>query len=372
MAGLLNDTPVIVHQGGTYSGKTFGVLLSLYLWSSMAKEARVISIVGCTLPHLKRGALRDWVAICEELGGIESWNKAENTFQIGQTTIEFFPADSDGKVRGGKRDYLFINEGNLINYERARQLMMRTKCSTIIDYNPVSAFWVHDRILTRDDILFKRTTYLDNPSTPDKVIKDLERLRETDPMMYKVYAEGRTGKVEGVIYTGVEYSPAPFPKEARRRSYGLDFGYTHDPTALVRFGTLSGRIHLEELIYETGMTNQDIAGRLRTLGIARTEEIVCDSAEPKSIAELRRAGFNARPCAKGADSIRNGISLLKSWPITVHGEAANLRKEFSNYRWKKDTSGNYTTIPVDEYNHGLDATRYIASAKLKPSKYRML
>lgn len=372
MSGLLNDTPVIVQQGGTFSGKTFGVLLSIYLCASMAKEPVVISIVGCTLPHLKRGALRDFVGICEELGGIESWNKTENTFTIGRATIEFFPADNNDKVRGGKRDYLFINEGNLINYERARQLMLRTKATAIIDYNPVSAFWVHAKILNRPDILFKRTTWKDNPSTPEKVIKDLARLKETDPMMYQVYAEGRTGRVQGVIFTNVEYAADPFPKAAQRRSYGLDFGFSNDPTALVRFGTLSGKIHVEELIYETGLTNADIARKLKDMRISRSEEIIADSAEPKSIATLRRAGYNVRPSVKGPDSIRAGIALLKSWPIVVHTPCANLRREFDNYRWKEDNEGNYTARPIDDHNHALDALRYIASAKLRPPKFRIL
>lgn len=353
----------LIHQGGTYSGKTYSILLALHAWAKQQKEDMIISVVSCTVPHLKRGALRDWVNICEKLGGMEGWNKTDNIFHLGKTTLEFFSADDDGKVRGGKRDVLFVNEANLINYERFRQLSMRTRKCVILDYNPVSEFWAHEKLIGRSSTLFKITTYKDNPSTPPKVIKDIERLKETDPELYRVYGEGMTGSLQGVIFTNINVVPE-FPVDYKRAALGLDFGFTNDPTAVVMIAQAHGELYCKEVIYETGMTNDDIYKELRAQGLHGLE-VWADAAEPKSIEELRRLGLNVRAAEKGPESVRLGISILKKYRINITADSANWRKEASNYRWKIDANGNTTNTPMDDWNHCWDAARYWAIMKLR-------
>jgi len=367
MAGLLKGVPVIVQQGGTYSGKTFNILIALHQYLNVQRknDRLVVSIVSCTVPHLKRGALRDFSEICAHLGGLDSWQKTDNTFKLGNSLIEFFSADDDGKVRGGKRDVLFVNEGNLINHERYRQLAIRTRQTVIIDYNPVAEFWCHEHVLKRKDILFKRSTYRDNPATPQKVIDDIERLKEVDDQLYRVYALGLTGRIQGLVFERIELVN-DFPDNAKKQCYGLDFGFTNDPTALVRFGELHGEIYADEVLYETGLTNQDISEKMRAAGIRKNAEIYADSAEPKSIEELRREGWNVRPARKGSDSIRYGINLLKQRKINITKRSTNMDKERRNYRWKEDRDGRPLDKPVDAYNHALDALRYAAVMKLRP------
>lgn len=365
MAGLLKGVPVIVHQGGTYSGKTFNILSALHQYLEVENpDSRLLaSVVSCTMPHLKRGALRDWEYICSYLGGLETWNKTDHIFKIGSSKVEFFSADDDGKVRGGKRDVLFVNEGNLINFERYRQLAIRTRATVIIDYNPVSEFWCHEHVLKQPGVLFKRSTYLDNPTTPDKVRRDIERLKDIDEQLYRVYALGLTGSVQGLIFTNTGLVDS-FPQDAKKQCYGLDFGFTNDPTALVRFGELHGELWGEELIYETGLTNQDISAKLKALGIKRTDEIFAESAEPKSIEELRREKWNVKPAKKGQDSVRHGIDVLKQYKINITKASTNFDKERRNYRWKTDKDGNSLNIPIDLFNHCWDAFRYAATMKL--------
>lgn len=372
MTALVTGVPVLVHQGGAYSGKTYNILVSLhqYLSQEVRDRRMIVSVVACTFPHLRRGALRDFIDICGHLGGLDTYNKGESTFQIGASTVEFFSADNDGKVRGSKRDLLFINEANLINFERYRQLAMRTRQTVIIDYNPVAEFWCHEHIIPRPDTVFKRTTYLDNPVVPDKVKQDIERLKDVDEQLYRVYALGLTGQASGVIYTNVELVDE-FPDEAKKVCLGLDFGFSADPCALVLFGELHGEIYAEELLYETGLTNQDLSRRLRELGVSRNIEIFADSAEPKSIEEIRREGWNIRPAIKGADSVRHGIQLLRERKINITKSSLNLDKERRNYTWKTSPDGNPLPVPVDAFNHALDALRYAASAKLTKGFLRL-
>lgn len=369
---LASGIPLVIQQGGTYSGKTYSILLSLIEYLKESKDSLTVSVVSCTFPHLKRGAMRDFADIMDKVGGLKDWNKTDCIGHIGNSIIEFFSADNDGKVRGGKRDVLFVNEANLINYERFRQLSMRTRQTTIIDFNPVSEFWLHDQVLPgvqAGEYLFRRTTYKDNPRTPDKVVKDIEALKLTDAQLYRVYALGKTGNISGLIFPNVTYVDQ-FPEEAKKQAYGLDFGFTNDPTALVRIGFLSGKLYLQELIYETGMTNPDISNRMKELGVSKRAEIVADSAEPKSIEELRRMGWNVWPGTKR--EIVYGIDLVKRHPLCVTKDSLNLAKELRNYAWKVDASGRSLNVPIDAYNHGIDSVRYAVIHKLAAGLPQML
>jgi phage terminase large subunit len=348
---LASGIPLVIQQGGTYSGKTYSILLSLIEYLKESKDSLTVSVVSCTFPHLKRGAMRDFADIMDKVGGLKDWNKTDCIGHIGNSIIEFFSADNDGKVRGGKRDVLFVNEANLINYERFRQLSMRTRQTTVIDFNPVSEFWLHDQVLPgvqEGEYLFRRTTYKDNPRTPEKVVKDIEALKLTDAQLYRVYALGKTGNITGLIFPNVTYVDQ-FPEEAKKQAYGLDFGFTNDPTALVRIGFLSGKLYLQELIYETGLTNPDISNRIKELGVSKRAEIVADAAEPKSIEELRRMGWNVWPGTKR--EIVYGIDLMRRHPLCVTKDSLNLAKELRNYAWKVDASGRSLNVPIDAYNH---------------------
>lgn len=355
---------MIIQQGGTNSGKTYGVLLALYLYAISTKQRKLISVVGCTMPHLRRGAVRQFNDICEKMGQSVAVNKTNLTYEFPNCTIEFFSADDNDKVRGSKRDILFVNEANLINYERYRQLAIRTEQVEIIDFNPTSEFWLHEKILPyRDNFLYKITTYKDNPTVSQKIIDDIERLKHTDPQAYRVYAEGKTGQIEGLIFDQAKIVDV-WPV-IKRKAYGLDFGYSNDPTALIEVGLAFGEIYCREIIYETGLIVPDISKRMKEMGVRRNEEIFADAADPASIEQLKRSGWNIRAAKKGKGSILFGIDLIKSHGLNIHKNSVNLIKERMNYKWKQDRDMNSINTPIDSWNHGFDAIRYYAVSKLK-------
>jgi phage terminase large subunit len=369
LAALVSGIPLLIHQGGTYSGKTFGIMLGLYLYLKETSESLIVSVVSCTVPHLKRGALRDFETISTLISGLVYSNKSDHTFRVGNSIIEFFSADDNGKVRGGKRDILFLNEGNLIPHERYRQLALRTKRTAIVDFNPVAQFWIHEEYLGRPGTVFKRTTYRDNPATPAKIIRELEILKETDPDFYRIYGLGYTGAIKGLVFPRTR-TAQKFPDKPDRFGYGLDFGYSQDVTALVQLGTSRGELFGRELLYEVGLDNFELRDRLKELQISRKATIWADAADPKSIAELRKFGYNVRAAKKGPDSVKFGIGLLKRYPINLTFDSSNWRKEAINYKWAEDKDGNALNTPVDLYNHCWDAARYWAIESLPDIKPR--
>lgn len=376
---LRQSVPLVLHQGGTSSGKTFGILYALlsYLLYDRGKEKLTVSVVSENVPHLQRGAYKDFKTILAEteLDGVIIENKTHKTFTLPSgTEIEFFSADNEGKARGAKRDILFVNEANNLKWDIYYQMSMRTNATVILDWNPSNEFWLHTKLypnLKKGEYFFKVTTYRDNPGVTDKVKNEIERLKDIDPELYKVYGEGRKGSITGLIFQNVTFVDE-FPKECRKVGYGLDFGFTNDPTALVRIGVLHGELYMEELIYETGLLNKDISDLLKELGLKRRDEIIADSAEPKSIAELRSYGWNVRPAKKGTDSVNHGISLLKSYKLNITKNSVNWRKEVNNYKWKVDNNGDTLNVPIDAYNHLWDAARYYASLKLVNSGFKIL
>jgi len=347
----------VVNQGGTSSSKTYSVLQLLIL-IAMRKDNLLISIVAESLPHLKRGALRDFIKILEQEGiySNELHNRSSNSFQIGGSTIEFFSADESSKLRGARRDILFINECNNIDKRAFDELAVRTKQTTFLDFNPVSEFWVHEMINERQDVYFIKSTYKDNQYLDTNIVAEIESRRHTDPYWWQVFGEGEIGILDGVVFNNwkvVDEIPAS-PKKV----IGLDFGYTNDPTSIIEVSYSDGEIYLNEVVYQTQLTNQMIAKIILQEEELKTNIIVCDSAEPKSIDELRLAGLRSIPADKGADSIRNGIDLMKQYKINISKSSVNLIKEFRNYRWKQDKNGKSLNIPIDIFNHGIDASRY--------------
>lgn len=317
------------------------------------------------MPHLKRGALRDFITILQANGLYkrDDHNKSNSYFKVGKSLIEFFSADNDAKLRGARRDVLYINECNNVTYEAYTQLEVRTRKKVLLDFNPVSSFWVHEKVLPLDGTKFIKSTYKDNQFLDASIIRSIEQRAKIDPNWWRVYGLGEIGTLEGTIFKNFD-TVDEFPTECKWIAYGQDFGFTNDPSALIKVALKSGEIYLHEMIYDTGLTNQDLALKYGELGIGPHEQIICDSAEPKSIVEIKRMGYNAKATSKGKDSINNGIDILKRYKINVTKTSLNLIKELRNYQWQKDKDGNYINKPIDNYNHAIDAVRYVALSKI--------
>lgn len=371
LLGLNKKIDYLIHQGGTSSGKTYGIIYSIlsFMLSLKKGENLLFSIVSANFPHLRRGALRDMQNILSECNWWEfvKWQKVNNVFTFHNgSKIEFFTADDEKKARGGKRHFLFVNEANSISYDVFWQMKIRTDYTTIIDYNPSGEFWLHDKVMPSlkiNEYLYTKTTYKDNPSVSGKIAKELERLKDVDSVLYQVYALGETGIVQGVIFNNVKYVDS-FPSECKKVCYGMDLGFTNDPTTLIKFGVYNGELYGDEIIYETGLTTNDILAYFKDLGINKNIEIFCDN-DPRLIKEIRQKGYNIKRATKGSGSIIFGIDLLKRYKINITHNSVNFKKETKNYKWKAK-GGDFINTPIDTYNHCWDAYRYAAIMKLKP------
>jgi phage terminase large subunit len=252
-------------------------------------------------------------------------------------------------------------------YEDWQQLIFRTDGRIILDYNPSESFhWIYDRVIPREDCDFYQTTYRDNPFLDEKIKQEIERLKETDDDYWRIYGLGERGMSRATVF---QFGTSEIPQEAKLLSYGLDFGFTNDPSAIVAIYQHGDNLYLDELLYRTGMTNRDLHHHLQSLGLDRRDEIFADSAEPKSIEELHRFGWNVKPTAKGQDSINAGIDILKRHKIFATARSNNLIKELQNYKWTEDKNGNLLNKPIDVMNHALDAARYAVFNKLSKPNY---
>lgn len=349
-----------VVSGGTAASKTISILLILIDYSQ-THEGQLISIVSESMPHIKRGAMRDFLNIMKTHGYYkeDEWNRTDSiyTFPNG-TQIEFFGVDSPDKVRGPRRDVLFINECNNVNYETFNQLEVRTRKHVWLDFNPVSEFWFYEHIHGNDDFdyQFVTLTYKDNEALGEEVVKSIES-RKGNKNWWQVYGLGQLGEVEGRIYTGWKIIDT-IPHEARLVGRGLDFGYTNDPTAIDDIYEYNGGYIIDERLHRKGMTNKQIADFLNSLEFTQT---IADSAEPKSIDEIDSYGVTILPAIKGKGSINQGISLVQSLPISITKRSVNTIKEYRNYLWKTDRVGKTINIPQDFDNHHMDDIRYAIS-----------
>jgi len=360
---------VIANQGSTRSGKTYSIsqLLALYI---PIKEKVTISVVSPSLPHLKRGARRDILQILEDaqIYSDEAFNKTDNVYHYPNGSyIEFFGAEDAGKVRGPGRDILYINEANLLPHSIYQQLALRTKQTIFLDFNPVDeASWVYD-VADKEGNKLIHSTYKNNPFLPKEQVAEIESLRDADDNMWKVFGLGERGKSQEIIYT--HWKQGPFPTDSEI-VYGLDFGYSV-PTALIKVGFKENQTFAHEMLYETKLTTNDLIERLKGLDIKRSDEIFCDAAEPKTIEELIRAGFNAKPAEK---DVYAGIQKVKSQPLTITPESTNLIKEIRSYKWKTDKDGKVhpDESPVKMWDHGCDAMRYAIFTKLNKPRFEVL
>lgn len=332
---------------------------------------RVLTICRKTFPALKASAMRDFFTILEK----EGWynpahhNKMEGTYKLFGNLIEFLSVDQPQKVRGRKRDILFINEANEVALEDWRQLVLRTQDRIIIDYNPSDEFhWIYDHVIPRDDCEFFKTTYLDNPFLEQATIDEIEKLKDADENYWNVFGLGERGLSRTTVFshwTEVD----TIPEGWRLMNLGLDFGYTNDPTAIVAVYTDGEGFCLDEICYSTGLLNTDICNVLRSNGITRHETIVADNAEPKSIDVIHGQGFNVYPCRKGRDSVRSGIDYMRSKPLMITSRSVNGIKELRNYKYKEDKNGKTLNEPVDLWNHFVDASRYAICFNLTNPNY---
>ena len=363
-----------VIQGGTSAGKTLAILAVLI--DIAAKNKTEISVVSESIPHLRRGAIKDFAKVMQWTGRwvADRWNKTLLTYNFANgSVIEFFSADSEARLRGARRQVVYINEANNIDFESYYQLAIRTSEAIYIDFNPTHEFWAHTEVLPEQDAELIILTYNDNEALPDTIKRDIELNRtkaETSAYWanwWKVYGLGQVGTLQGAIYEDFEVVEGIDVSRAKFVALGLDWGFSNDPTALVAIYRQGDCLLIQELLYSTGLTNQDIADKLRSLGITRAWEIVADSAEPKSIEEIYRLGFNIKPAEKGPDSVRNGIDILKRFKLQVTKDSTNLIKELRSYTWATDKEGKNTGVPIDSFNHACDAMRYVALNKLRVS-----
>lgn len=358
MKAIADGSNVIVNKGGTRSGKTWSIL-QLCALLAQCKAGLLISVVGETMPFLKRGVIRDFRSMMGNAWNGDKWNASDKvyTFDNG-SQIEFFSADNEGKVHGSARDVLFINECYFVPFEIYRQLNTRTSCLTILDYNPRSRFWVDDTLLDKPNVSLIHSTFQDNPYLSERVKEAILSQKDSDPNWWRVYGLGETGSVEGLIYSKwktVSSMPNPF----KREFYCIDFGFTNDPTAILRVRLSNGELWIEELAYKTGMLNSDIVEVLRRNNVRGNASIVCDSAEQKSIKEINNiGGYHAVPCSKGRGSVEAGITSVQAYKLNVTSSSLGIIEELRNYSWKRDSDGNYINTPIDKYNHALDALRY--------------
>ena len=359
-----------VVQGGTSAGKTFGIIPILIDIAASTPKTE-ISIVSETIPHLRRGAIKDFLKIMEMSNRYidENWNRSLLTYRFSNGSfIEFFSAEMESKLRGARRHILYINEANNINFESYHQLAIRTSGDIWLDFNPTNEFWAHTEVLNEPDSEHIILTYKDNSALPETTVRDIEAARDKSATStywanwWRVYGLGEIGSVQGTIFDNWKQVDE-IPKDATLVSHGMDFGFSNDPTTLISVFKSEGKLWIDELLYRTNMTNNDIGNFLKTLQFER-KELICDSAEPKSIEELRRQGFNVHPAVKGADSIKIGIDILRRFEICVTKRSTNIIKELRGYQWEKDNDGKYTGKPIDTMNHTIDAIRYVALLKL--------
>ena len=368
---FISTKDIVVNQGGTSSGKTYAILQVLF--AKAISETCIITVVGQDIPNLKVGALRDAIDIHNGDNAIKQqvtfYNRSDRVFSFRNgSIIEFNSYDNDQDAKSGKRDYLFVNEANGIPYNIFEQLSLRTRKQVYIDYNPDTSFWVHDKVIPLSNTELIISDHRHNPFLSDKIREKIESLKSKDLDLWKVYARGITGRIEGLIFKKWYVLNESF-EDKKLIGYGIDFGFSNDPTSLIEVRMQDGELYVKELIYETGLTNQDISNRMDALNVSRGTLIVADSAEPKSIEELRRLRWTIDGVKKGKDSVMFGINLLKGYAINVHSSSKNLIKELEQYKWKVNKNGDSLNVPIDDYNHAIDALRYLVMHKFNKKGY---
>lgn len=351
---------IISNYGGTRSSKTFSTMQLLYYILIGNSKNLMISVVSRSLPHLKRGCLRDWQTILETVGnaGLVDQIKTDHIYIFkNNNRIEFFGADDAGKLHGAARDILFVNECNYIGEERIKQLFVRTKGVKFLDYNPSSEFWITN-YRDREDFIEFHSTYKDNDFLTKDQVREIESNRK-NPRWWAIYGEGREYVREGLCYPRVIFDP-PGSHVFENETYGIDFGF-QDPTAIVRVEIIDDKIYCDQITCSKGLDVTEIKHILHTK-THRGKLIIADSAAPTIIHELHNSGFVIKPCKKGHNSVFDGVQLCNNFEIHYCGkETSAMAKEFKTYSYEQDLDGNYTDVIEDKNNHCMDAFRYVVT-----------
>lgn len=359
-------------QGGTSAGKTFGIL-PLIVNKATKKPLLEVSVVAESIPHLKRGAMKDFKKIMVQTNRWfdERWNATDfkYTFANG-SIIEFFSADNDAKLRGARRDGLYMNECNNMTFHAYTELASRTKEFVYLDWNPTSEFWFHKELMNDSDVDFLIVNYLDNEACPESALNFILKAKEKSKTSkfwanwYNVYGLGQIGNLEGVIFSDWKQLDK-IPLDAKLVGRGMDFGYTNDPTTITDIYQWNNEYIFDERIYRTGLTNPEIWREFKSLAIDNSIYTVADSAEPKSIQELSSLGMKIIGATKGADSIMYGIQRMQENNFYVTSNSLNIIKELRAYTWAVDREGNKLNKPIDNFNHAIDGIRYFFTSKPK-------
>lgn len=353
-------------QGGTAAAKTISIIIWLISLAQRDEKKTLTSIVSESFPHLKRGSMRDFILIMESMGYFDPkrWNKTDfiYTYETG-SIIEFFSADQPGKVRGPRRDRLFINEVNNVPFETFEQLEVRTKEFIYLDWNPTNEFWFYEEVLgKRPDVDHIILTYKDNEGLDQSIVDSIET-RKGRKGWWKVYGEGQLGEVEGKIYRDWKIVDE-IPEFARLERRGMDFGYSNDPSAIIDIYYYEGGYILDEVMFLKGMSNKRIADLILNQENSNIL-VIADSAEPKSIDELKIYGINVVGAEKGKDSVNNGIQIIQDQNIMMTKRSVNMIKEYRNYLWETDKDGKILQTPEHDFSHTMDALRYGMTSLLK-------
>ncbi|OGO05589.1 MAG: hypothetical protein A2Y91_00280 [Chloroflexi bacterium RBG_13_54_8] len=373
-----------LNQGGVSSSKTFSILQLLIMIAASAKKHTLISVVSESLPHLKRGAMRDFFTIMDESQDSNPrWSKTEFTYHFPVADIEFFGADDEGKVRGPRRQILFINEANNVPWETARGLDIRSESFTFIDWNPTGEFWVNAYEDSEGRLIpgwieepsseLIKSTYLDahvdgKSVLPASVVANIESQRDKDPNWWNIYGLGELGKIEGRVYPSFQQIDE-LPDG--RAFYGLDFGFSGDPAVLTKHVIVGANLYSQELIYQRGLTNDQIAREMDLAKVSKSDPVLADAAEPKSIEEIRQKGFNILATEKGKGSVEYGIQKVNQFYQFWTKDSLNCIKEQRNFRYIKDNDGRFTDRTTHEWSHGMDSRRYaLAGHRMSAPKDR--
>lgn len=346
-------------QGSARSGKTYNVMIWLVLYALSVPKIK-ISVVRATLPALKGSVLEDFLEILRTLKIYDqrAFNKTDLVYRFTtRSRIEFFSVSDEQRLRGRKRDILFVNEANELSAIQFKQLKMRTTRFTIIDYNPsfTQEHWIPSDLNKDPRTLHFISTYKDNPFLEPTVIEELESLKTKNSSLWQIYGLGEMAQIEGLIFSNIE-TIQDFPSHIKRTFIGIDFGFTNDPTAIVEVAFDKQALYVHEVCYRTEMLQKDIINELKHY--PRTK-VISESADPRLIEEIYRAGINIHPVKKYAGSIEAGITWMLQHPLKVTATSTNILKELHNYTYSQDKEGKFLNTPIDAYNHAIDAIRYV-------------
>ena len=358
---LESDKRINVFQGSSRASKTFNILI-FFVYKLLQEENKVLSIVRKTLPALKGSVLRDFKDVLVMFGVYDAnnWHTADGYYQLGTNMIEWFSVDDETKVRGRKRDYLFINEATEVGYDEYIQLILRTSGLVVLDLNPsLWKSWIYD-LEGKEDVNYYITTYKDNPFLPQTQIDEIEKLKDRDPNLWRVFGLGLKGVPTRQVFTHYQLY-YDLPPQAKLLGYGIDWGYS-DPSSLVAVYKSDDDIFCEEKLYLRNITIPDFIYKIKDLGVNLREDFIADSANPQAIEELKRNGINCKPVSK--KSILHGIDLIKRSNFFVNVNSKNLLDELNSYVWKVDKNGTNLDEPTDENNHLIDGIRYVLEMKL--------